>query len=340
MKAVIDKAIPYMQGVAERLLGEVVYVAGAEIGPEDVRDADVLIVRTRTHCNEALLQGSRVRQVVTATIGFDHLDTDYLDRVGIAWTNCAGCNAASVAQYVESSLLVLERKGLLRVDDCTVGIVGVGHVGSQVAEKLRMLGCRLLLNDPLRVAQGESGFVPMQTLAEQADVITFHVPLTREGPYATWHMADCAFFSSLKQRPIIINAARGGVVDEQMLLAALDNGSVRAAVIDTWEGEPHISQELLQKSLIATPHVAGYSADGKCNASRMSLEAVCRFWHISPDFQMTPPPLPENLIASEDLVERKLQLYNPLRDTEALRRDAGQFEYLRSHYPLRREQFE
>lgn len=336
MKIVIDNAIPYIRGAAE-LLGECVYLSGSEISASDVKDADALIIRTRTKCNQALLDGSAVKFIATATIGYDHLDTAYLDEVGIGWTNCPGCNAASVAQYVESAMLQLSTEGIISLADCTVGVVGVGHVGSLVAARLSALGCSVLKNDPPRQEREGGYFVSLADIQQAADVITFHTPLTTTGPHPTHHLASNAFMRGLKKRPLIINTSRGEVVDTTALKTAINEGLIRQAVIDTWENEPHIDRELLATVCIGTPHIAGYSADGKANGTRMALQAVAKFFGIEKEFDIQPPELPEGTITASDPVERKLQFYNPLRDSEALKKKPTLFEQLRSNYPLRRE---
>ena len=339
MKIVIDDRIPYIRGAAERL-GRAVYLPGAAIGPDDVRDADALIVRTRTRCDRRLLEGSRVQFVATATIGFDHLDTAWLARAGIAWANCPGCNAASVAQYVESSLILLRRAGLLPAAGGVVGVVGVGHVGTRVAAAARALGFDVLPCDPPRHEREGGTFYALDQLAERADVVTFHTPLTFDGPHPTFHLADEAFFARLRHRPVVMNAGRGEAVDTQALLAALDDGRVRAAVIDTWEDEPHIDRRLLDRAFIATPHVAGYSADGKATGTRMALEAVARHFGLPGGFDIRPPRLPDDLRPAADPLDRKLQLYNPLDDTRRLKAAPESFEQLRGNYPLRRERWD
>ena len=278
MRILIDDKIPYISGFAEQV-GETFYKNGGSITADDVRDMDALIIRTRTHCNEALLKGSKVKFIATATIGFDHIDTEYLKQAGIHWTNCPGCNAASVGQYVACSLLLLQEAGHLRLNDCTVGIVGVGHVGTQVAKAVEKLGCRLLLCDPPRAEkEGNEGFATFEEVMTQSDVITFHTPLTRDGAYPTYHLADISFFEQLPKCPVIINSARGEVVSNSALKAALKNQKIRAAIVDTWENEPNIDLELLDKVFLGTPHIAGYSADGKACGSRMALSAVARFF--------------------------------------------------------------
>ncbi|MBR4921291.1 MAG: 4-phosphoerythronate dehydrogenase [Prevotella sp.] len=343
MKIVVDDKIPYIQEKLSLLADELVAIGGSEISATDVRDADALIVRTRTHCDESLLAGSKVRFVATATIGFDHIDVDYLQRAGITWINCPGCNAGSVAQYVESSLLLLQQEKGLTLSHATIGIVGCGHVGSKVKAVAERLGMRVLICDPpLEQKNANSkqptanSFVSMDMIELQADVITFHVPLTKEGEYATWHMADEAFFHRLSHAPYIINTSRGGVVDNQALLSALHDGRVRDAVIDVWEREPDVNPELLQRVFIGTPHIAGYSADGKTNADNMVIDALCRYFHLPHPGKIAPPSLPTDF----HYTGNPLELYNPMEDSRALKTTPSNFEYLRNHYPLRREHFE
>lgn len=323
MKVVVDHKIPYIKEAIERIADEVIYLPGTEFSKEAVKNADALIVRTRTRCNRELLEGSRVKFIATATIGYDHIDVEYCREAGIAWTNCPGCNAGSVEQYVHSVLLLLQRKKGLDLENATLGIVGVGHVGSRVAQMAEKLGMRVLLNDPPRADRGEQGFVDLQTIAAECDVITFHTPLNRDGNYRTFHLADEDFLFGLKRCPYVINSSRGEVVDTASLLAALSAGKVRDAVIDTWEYEPFISHELVEVAFLATPHIAGYSADGKANATRMSLEALCRFFGVEVDFIIVPAEGPKD--------------YDPTRDSEWLKASPEKFEWFRGNYPVRRE---
>lgn len=339
MKVIVDNKIPYIKGIIERIADEVVYLPGNAFTPQEMKDADALIVRTRTLCNRDLLEGSRIKFIATATIGFDHIDTAYCKETGITWTNCPGCNASSVEQYVHSVLLLLKREKNLCLEGATIGVVGVGHVGSKVATMASKLGMRVLLNDLPRTDKGEEGFVDLHTIARECDVITFHTPLNREGVYRTFHLADEAFFNQLERSPYIINSSRGEVVETQALLRALEKGQVKEAVIDTWENEPDIDLTLLQEAFIATPHIAGYSADGKANATRMSLEALCRFFGIEANFKIVPPSLSEDMVWSEDKETAYLQLYNPMRDSEWLKAEPEKFEWFRGNYPLRRELF-
>ena len=332
MKIVVDDKIPYIREKLELMADEVVSLRGADISAEDVRDADALIVRTRTRCDEQLLRGSKVQLVATATIGFDHIDTAYMQRAGIKWTNCPGCNAGSVAQYVECSLLLLERLRGFTLQGATIGVVGCGHVGSKVRAVAERLGMHVLVCDPLL---GDADFVTMDVIEREADVVTFHVPLTREGQYATWHLADERFFQRLSRVPYIVNTSRGGVVDNQALLQALQEGRVRDAILDVWEGEPGLNLELLQRVFIGTPHIAGYSADGKVNADNMVIDALCRHFGLTNPGLIKAPSLPDGFKYTGD----PLELYNPMTDSEKLKREPSKFESLRNNYPRRREKF-
>lgn len=333
MKAIVDDKIPYIREAITELMDEVVFMPGKDIKAEDVKDADVLLVRTRTHCNRELLEGSSVRFIATATIGFDHIDTDYLRKAGILWTNCPGCNATSVAQYVHSTLLLLQREKELDLSHCTVGIVGVGNVGSAVLEKIKPLGCNILLNDPPKGLP-----TPLSELQEKCDVITIHTPLVMDGEHPTYHLFDEQVLSNLQKRPFLINCGRGEVVDNIALEHAIDRGSVRDAIIDTWEKEPNISLTLLDKVYIGTPHVAGYSADGKANATRMVLEALCQWLRRPMTFHIEAPSLPNTAdFVGKSANEQSLLLYNPLEDSNRLKAHPEDFEKLRGNYPLRRE---
>lgn len=330
---------------------------GGDIGPADVRDADAIVVRTRTLCGENLLGGSRVGFVATATIGYDHIDTDYMARAGITWMNCPGCNSSSVAQYIRSVLLLLQRDKGMQPARTTIGVVGQGHVGTKVVAVARRLGMRVLVCDPPKAEKGAlcvcGDFVTLDDICRECDVITFHVPLTHTGSHATYHLADEAFFNRLSRRPVVINTSRGPVADNAALLEALYNNKVKDAVIDTWENEPHIDLRLLEKTYIATPHIAGYSADGKVNADNMVMEGLCRHFGLEKPERISPPDLPRyeverlegllrtNHSANGAAAERDiaLALYNPLNDSAKLKESPHRFEELRGNYPLRREKW-
>ena len=342
MKVIIDNKIPYIEGIIEKLgedtPNEVIYIPGTKFTPEIVRDADALIIRTRTLCNRELLEGSKVKFIATATIGFDHIDTDYCKEAGITWTNAPGCNSASVAQYIHSTLLLLEKeKGFTLKGKC-IGVVGIGNVGSKVCKVAQSLGMRVLMNDlPRADKEGAGMFTDMETLTRECDVITFHTPLNKEGKYKTYHLADAGFFNSLKKSPVIINTSRGEVTETSALISALEKKQISEAVIDVWENEPEISLELLNKVFLGTPHIAGYSADGKANATRMSLESFCRFFHINPDFDIQPIQPDSSVIKASTEADAYLQMYDPRRDSNALKANPEMFEQLRGDYPFRRE---
>ena len=333
MKIVVDNKIPYIRETICQLADEVVFLSGAAITADDVRDADVLVVRTRTRCNRQLLEGSKVQLVVTATIGYDHIDTQWLESAGIRWTNCPGCNSGSVAQYLECALLLLEQQKGLPLRQSTIGIVGCGHVGSKVKAVAERLGMRVLVCDP---PLGNPGFVSLDEIERNSDIITFHVPLTKEGEYATWHLADDNFFHRLSRVPYIINTSRGEVVDNKALLHALEDGRMRDAVIDVWENEPHPDAALLEKVFIGTPHIAGYSADGKVNADNMVIDAICHQFGLPHPGIIVPPALPEDFHYSGS----PLELYNPMVDSQKLKAEPSLFEQLRNNYPLRREKID
>ena len=339
MKVIVDNKIPFIKEAIEKIADEVIYVPGKDFTASLVKDADALIIRTRTHCNRELLEGSRVRFIATATIGFDHIDTEYCHQAGIVWKNAPGCNSASVAQYLQSTLLLTELLKGKKLSEMAIGIVGVGNVGSKVAEVARELGMRVLLNDlPREDEEGSAGFSSLQFLAEKCDVLTFHVPLYKEGKYKTFHLADENFFQSLKRKPVIINTSRGEVIDTNALLKALDSRIILDAIIDVWEHEPEINRELLDKVFIGTPHIAGYSADGKANATRMSLDAICKFFQIEADYKINAPAPASPIIHAKKHEEAILQIYNPVEDSTRLKNQPEQFETLRGDYPLRREE--
>ena len=338
MRIIVDNKIPFIKEAIEKIADEVMYVPGKDFTPALVKEADALIIRTRTHCNRELLEGSRVRFIATATIGFDHIDTEYCRQAGIVWKNAPGCNSASVAQYLQSTLLLLEASKGKNLSEMTIGIVGVGNVGSKVAGVARELGMRVLLNVlPREDEEGSTDFSSLQILAEECDVLTFHVPLYKEGKYKTFHLANDTFFRSLKRHPVIINTSRGEVIETNALLKALETRQISDAVIDVWENEPDINLTLLNKVFIGTPHIAGYSADGKANATRMALDSLCSHFSIQTEYLIT-PPAPENpVITATTPAEACLQMYDPRRDSETLKAHPELFEQLRGDYPLRRE---
>ncbi|MCR5276238.1 MAG: 4-phosphoerythronate dehydrogenase PdxB [Bacteroidales bacterium] len=348
MKIVCDDKIPFLRGTFEPF-AEVVYLPGKQTTADVVRDADAIVTRTRTLCNEALLKGSRVKVIATATIGFDHIDTAWCEANGIIWKNAPGCNSWSVKQYIASVLVSLARRHGLDLSAMTLGVVGVGNVGSKVAEIASLLGMKVLLNDPPRArAEGSAGFVSLDELVERSDIVTLHVPLTMEGEDATWHLFDAARIARLRPDQFLFNSSRGPVVEERALKAALKAGSLRGAVLDVWEVEPEIDRELLGLLEYATPHIAGYSADGKANGTTMSVRTVASVLGLPlTDWTASGVPAPAQGLSfcldatgkrtQDVLTEAILYTYDVQKDTDALRADPGSFEKLRGDYPVRRE---
>jgi len=342
MKIIIDKAVPFIERVLEPF-AEVVYMDGIAISAEDVRDADALIIRTRTKCNEELLEGSSVKFIATATIGTDHIDMDYCKQKGIYVQNAAGCNAGSVMNYVISAIYGSASRKRIRLNGCTVGIIGVGNVGSRVARALQILGFKVLLCDPPRAqAEGPAQFCDLDFLLRTSDVVTMHVPLN----HSTIDMADARFFSKMKLGAIFANTCRGEVVVEEDLLHAVPKlGSV---IIDTWRNEPRINKDLLAKVDIATPHIAGYSYQGKMLGTSMSVRSLARFFNINELYEFFPDPegVPRDAIKldlrgkSEGQIASILQYNYPIfTDDFMFRVDPDRFEEFREHYRYRREFF-
>lgn len=334
MKIVIDEKIPFLKAALQDMGYHVVAKAGTEISRSDVADADALFVRTRTQCNAELLAGSSVRFIGTATIGYDHIDKDFCRENNIVWRSAAGCNAGAVLQYVQS--VVYEWAAC--VQGLSIGVVGVGEIGSRVAEWASSVGMVVYKNDPPKAQQGAGGFVSLEEIAEKCDIITFHPTLERGGNFPTYHLADKRFFDSLARCGLLINASRGEVVDNVALLAAVNESKVGSVALDVWENEPLISQELLEKAFVATPHIAGYSAEGKMNATKMVLGAFCEFLGRKDEAVLQALPEPENsLITASTEREAFLSIYSPLADTTMLKENPAVFEHLRNNYRLRRE---
>lgn len=347
MKVIIDDKIPYIRGAFEPF-AEVVYLPGSRTTAEVVKDADAIITRTRTICNRSLLEGSGVRFIATATIGYDHIDTDYCRQAGITWTNAKGCNAESVNQYIASALFSLSMKQRINPAEKTIGIVGVGEVGSRVEKTCRALGMKVLLNDPPRERkEGPGIFVPLEQIMQTADIITFHVPLNRKGEDSTFHLVDDYFLQNLGKKPIIINSCRGEVTHTEAIKKALNEGRISAFIADCWENEPDIDLVLLGKAMYGTPHIAGYSKDGKANGTTMSVRAISRFFNLGiDDWEPENVETPANTTIHIDGKERReysiiaeaiLSTYDIETDDDALRSDPSKFEQLRGDYPVRRE---
>lgn len=348
MKIVCDNKIPFLRGAFEPF-AEVVYLPGKETTAEVVKDADAIVTRTRTICNKALLEGSRVKVIATATIGFDHIDTEWVEANGIVWRNAPGCNSWSVKQYIASVLAVLAQKHGLDLSKMTLGVVGVGNVGRKVAQVGRALGMKVLLNDPPRARQeGPEGFVGLEELLAKADIVSVHVPLIRQGEDCTYHLFDAERLASMRDSQILINSSRGPVVDNKALRAALEAHALKGAVLDVWEGEPDLDETFVGMLDLSTPHIAGYSADGKANGTTASVRTIAEVLGLPlTDWAPSGIPAPEQALEfaldatgkslQEALCEAILHTYDVRVDSDGLRAHLDSFERLRGDYMIRRE---
>ncbi len=354
MKIVADENIPFAAECFCRI-GEVEVVAGCEITPSAVGDANVLLVRSITRVDSDLLAGSNVRFVGTATIGIEHIDVEYLSRKNIGFASAPGSNANSTAEYVIAGLLEIGRKHSLELEGKSIGIVGAGNVGGRVAKKCAAMGMDVLLNDPpLQRETGDAKYLPLEKLFE-CDFITLHTPLTFEGIDRTFHLADERFFKSLKARCVFFNTSRGGVVETGALKSAIKSGKLKAVVLDVWENEPSIDTELLEMVDIGTPHIAGYSLDGKVAGMIMLYKAVCEYFGFSAEFDvesfLPDADLPQLEVKAKAGSEQEVlrgaveRIYDIKKDDSNLRwildrpqgKRGGFFDSLRRDYPVRRE---
>lgn len=330
MKIIADKNIPFLKGRIKD--AQLIQLPSSEINREVVKDADALIVRTRTHCDASLLRESGVKLIATATIGTDHIDLLWCAENGISVRNAPGCNAPGVALYVWNALL---RNGF-DPEKSVLGIVGCGNVGSIVSQWGARLGTKVLVCDPPRRDRGESDheYVGLEELLANSDAVTLHTPLTREGKYATYHLINDKTIRALRSNSILINASRGEVADTNALIKSIEDGIIRTGIIDTWENEPYIDTRLLTIASTATCHIAGYSVEGKQRASRMALEAVSAELGLEVDLRGLQGPYrePEQLTPS-----RILSAYDPTGMTSALKKNSADFESLRNSYPLHSE---
>ncbi|MBK8946321.1 MAG: 4-phosphoerythronate dehydrogenase PdxB [Ignavibacteriae bacterium] len=349
MKIIADDKIPFLEGVLEPF-ADIEYYPGKEITNRIIKNADALITRTRTKCNKDFLDGSTIKLITTATIGYDHIDTKYCDEINIKWVNAPGCNSSSVMQYITSALLTIAKKESINLEENTIGIIGVGNVGSKIQKVAEILGMKILLNDPPRERkEGSEKFSSLKKIIAEADIITFHVPLNKVGIDKTYHLADDNFFNQLKKKPIIINSSRGEVVETNALKSAIKNKKISNVILDVWENEPNIDLELLDLIDIATPHIAGYSADGKANGTSVCVNKINEYFNLGLEKKWYPKniPLPQNgneinincsnKQDQELLFEIVEQTYSIVEDDYRLRNSTHTFEKQRGDYPVRRE---
>ena len=340
IKIVADKNIPFLEGVFEPY-ADVAYIDGKAICKEDVRDADALVIRTRTRCNESLLGESGVSMIATATIGTDHIDFEFCKAHNIEVHNAEGCNSGGVMQYVFSALYGVASRKAVKLDGATMGIIGVGNVGKKVEHMAEYLGFNVLRCDPPRAArEGSDKFCDLDYLLSNSQIVTMHTPLDD----TTRSMADSHFFAMMRPGAFFINASRGEVVVDEALKESIPK--LGAVIIDTWNNEPEVDSELLEMVDIATPHIAGYSYQGKQNGTASAVRAVARHFGFTSLYDFYPPvDVPEHEPVKLDLkgmnqgeVTSLLQYNYPIfTDDFMFRMQPEKFERLRSEYQYRRE---
>ena len=331
MKVIIDSAIPYIRGVVEPY-AEVVYCSGASIDSTLVRDADALVVRTRTKCCHELLEGSSVRFIATATIGRDHIDERYCREAGIEVASAAGCNARGVLQWVAATLKHIVSSDNKRPEEYTLGVVGVGNVGSLVVEHARHWGFKVLMCDPPRHEREGGEFYPIDDIVRRADIITLHTPLD----VTTHHLINAERIALMRPNAVIVNASRGAVVDNRAVAE-----SHHRYAFDVWEDEPYLNEDILRGAMLATPHIAGYSQQGKANATTMSINALAQ--HFGLPLETWRPaevaPTTPRLLSWEDMCATIERYCDIVSETETLKRSPKHFESLRNDYRYREEYF-
>jgi erythronate-4-phosphate dehydrogenase len=348
MKIVIDSDIPFLEGVFEPYFNVVRYVKGALLDRSSIIDADALIIRTRTICNAQLLHGTKVKAIATATVGTDHIDITFCKANSIEVFSAQGCNKGAVLQWVLSSVCTASEQFNSDLKGKVFGVVGHGNIGSIVAEAAYAMGMDVLICDPPKqLREDNPNYVSLNYLAKNSDYISFHVPLTYKDAFPTFNVANDEFFSVLKPNAFIMNSARGGVVNEDLLLNAINKNQINGCSIDVWYGEPLVFEHLLQKSLIATPHIAGYSIEGKLNASAMVIDAINNFFSLDMP-KLIPSPNPTEYKIQLDItkyfynnmlnyIELFKKVYPIELDSNNFKLNSGDFERIRNSYALRRE---
>ncbi|HDZ41317.1 MAG TPA: 4-phosphoerythronate dehydrogenase [Bacteroidetes bacterium] len=347
MKIIIDKNIPYIKGVLEPW-ASVEYVEGNRINNNTLSGADALIIRTRTRCGRDLLKGTDIKFIGSATIGTDHIDLGWCSERGIKCVSAPGCNSGSVMQYLASALVYLIMQYGIRPASRTIGIVGVGNVGSGVARMAEILGFNVILNDPPREKQeGNLGFSSLKSLLNNSDIVSIHVPLTFKGPDRTYQLVNENFITQMKDQCILINTSRGLVADERAIMQGLAKRTIRAVVLDVWRNEPDIDSRLLEAAAIGTAHIAGYSADGKTNGVKMVIRQLSEYFSLPLkewEYEKLPEP-PDPLIDISKFTGTDLEIicrtiyhtYSIENDSRMLKENPTMFEKLRNEYPPRRE---
>jgi erythronate-4-phosphate dehydrogenase len=347
MKIVADDKIPFLKGALEPY-AEMIYIPGKQISRDILMNADALLIRTRTKCTENLLKGTKIRFIGTATIGFDHIDTNYCNKSGISWTNAPGCNSSSVQQYIAAALLRISSEYHFRLKDKTLGIIGVGNVGSKVEKFAQTLGMKVLLNDPPRARlEGKKNFLRLDTVLSESDIVTVHVPLNVAGEDLTFHLFNEDCLNKIKKGAWFINSSRGEITDTHSLKKILNSGNPGGTILDVWENEPDIDLELMQQAFISTSHIAGYSTDGKANGTAMVVNSLSRYFNLPLENwypENLPVPASPNISivcngkTEEEIIgEAVNHTYNIDEDNLQLRLSPSDFEKLRENYPLRRE---
>lgn len=348
MKIIYDKVMPLGHELFSRLSPDVTGLSADEITPEVVRDADLLFCRSTLKVNAALLDGSSVRFVGSGVVGTDHIDSSYLETRGITWVSAPGCNAESVADYFVTSLLLLAEARGFELRGKTLGVVGVGQVGSRVFRRAQALGMNVLGCDPFLM-----GYLSLEELLPQCDIITFHTPLTHDGPYPTFHMLTGKMIQRVKPGAILVNMARGDLVDAALLTTAVDQGFFSDLLLDVWEGEPDYSSELAMRAFGATPHIAGHAYEGKVNGTIQVYHSACDYLGVAPSQipELPPPPVPTLTLDAAGrsdeavLLEACRTICDVEGDTRRFRqaydeipaRRKTNFKTLRANYPMRRQ---
>ena len=353
LKIVADENIPLVRECFAEL-GNVVTLPGRSLSADDLVDADVLVVRSVTRVNKELVQNSSLKFVGTCTAGFDHVDRPALKAQGIEFSSAPGCNARSVVEYVLCALDILAERDGYCITNRTVGIVGKGQVGGRLYRALQALGVTVMANDPLLEPETGVELVELDELLERCDVIALHTPLTTSGDYPTYHLMGEQQLLAMKHGSVLINAGRGAVVDNQALLNVLKTRDDLSVVLDVWEHEPEVDPELLELVDIATPHIAGYSLDGKITGTVMVYQALCRFLGLparTSQQDLTPlPPLMKleftNTVDANQATSVAMRATYDIRRDDALMRRLLKmepearslaFDFMRKNYSERRE---